>query len=344
VTSKKYGTLTSDLSQFHKADIQADHSAELVWHGFEPNTGRLLSVAEDGRIVARASGSAPEQVIDAHEAPAVTAAMSPQGDLLATCDRSGRIRIWKLPEFGSLQTIENRTVPQRLQFSPDGRQLMSLDAAGQLTLRTSQASQTTQSLAPAVIPRIRFAVWSPAGDRLLLAEHPEGGAVSLRMIDPAREFLTTSRLDYHGPLPQCAAFAPDGEQVAVVAADGSLQVFSSATGRRRILPETPSKVLDALYSPDGAKLVLTCPSCLLVRDSTTQQDLLRYEFSSSELRSIDPLADAASGKMSPDGRFIIGFSDRHSAICWPLNPLEWAEQQFSALVRPERMSGARTQP
>ena len=55
-----------------------------------------------------------------------------------------------------------------------------------------------------------------------------------------------------------AAFSPDGQRVVTVAADGTVQVCETETGRRILLLRYPAAVKSAEFSPDGRYIVTAC--------------------------------------------------------------------------------------
>ncbi|MEY3228545.1 MAG: hypothetical protein RLZZ536_3164, partial [Planctomycetota bacterium] len=332
ISSTVFRVISSNLSDPSHSWLQAEHSAEIVWHAFEPGTGRLLTVSEDGRISAGASDAAPQRLIDAHQSPAVTAAMSPGGDLLATSDRSGIISLWKLPELTRAKIVQGEHAVEHLQFSPDAEHLLSLDRNSNLVIWKVDPAGPEPLTELTRAMGVRCAAWAPRGNRLLLAERQTNGAIGLKITEFEQTLAAGRPLDTGNTLPQRAVFSPDAEQVAVVDEAGRVQVFSADTGQRRNIPATESGVLDVCYTPSGDKLLLICADCLLVRDDAGQSDLIRYAYVSRGLRLKNPLATSASGLISPDGRFFIGVSSDHSAVCWPLDTLNWAERQAISLA------------
>lgn len=82
-------------------------------------------------------------------------------------------------------------------------------------------------------------------------ELDEDGCVTLRQTDPAAPVITL------GP-PRgriaAAAFAPEAARVAVLGADGRLDLWNAADGQLVGSPGFPEPVTDFLFSPDGSRL------------------------------------------------------------------------------------------
>ncbi|MFM7040432.1 MAG: protein kinase domain-containing protein [Planctomycetaceae bacterium] len=338
ITSRDYGVIVSNLQTLHSESVQADHSAELVWHGFEPHTGRLLTAAEDGRIVAGPFSGSPKQIIDAQPSRFVTAAMSPAGDLFCTGDRSGRIQFWELPEFKPRHVIDGGTALQKLSFSPNARQLLSIDTGGRLLIRDLKAV-TGEGAVEILwdVESVSTAVWSPEGDALFLEQRSSTGASDVQIVEPGQSLRIRCRLDIGKEKVHHAGFSRNGHQVAVVDMSGTLRVYRTDTGTPVDVPPTPGKVVTACHTRWSDKLVIVCQNRLIVRDAVTHQDLHVYDGLNANLAGIQSLIDAGSHLLSPDDSLIVIPGSSSSVVCWPIDPLTWAEQRlFNLLNRHDR--------
>lgn len=77
--------------------------------------------------------------------PYAAIAWSPNGELLAAGDSSGRIRVWRMSSDGKTEhgqrTFSCRGQPHDMAWSPDGRQLATIDATGAIhTWRTGEGA------------------------------------------------------------------------------------------------------------------------------------------------------------------------------------------------------------
>ncbi len=142
---------------------------------------------------------------------------------------------------------------QALAFSPDCKQLASVDNWGTVTLwdwanakeLRSFATPTT-STPPSKFWGVPILAYSPDGKRLLTMsiEGLNGkGSYFLRLWDPdnGSEIWKVPVGDKMGRLP--ADFSPDGQLVALAGTDGSVTIFEADTGKvvRKLQNETPSQ-------------------------------------------------------------------------------------------------------
>src|SRR5581483_8566774 len=62
-----------------------------------------------------------------HEMSVMSVAFSPNGSLLASCDRNHRLALWELPSGRLLRTWQGHVdVVHEVRFAPDGRTLFSV--------------------------------------------------------------------------------------------------------------------------------------------------------------------------------------------------------------------------
>lgn len=178
------------------------------------------------------------------------------------------------------------------------------------------------------VESVRTAVWSPEDDALLLEQRSSTGASDVQILDPGQSFRMHCRLDIGKEKVHHAGFSRDGHQVAVVDMSGTLRVFRTDTGTPVEVPPIPAKVVTACYTRWSDKLVIVCQNRLIVRDAVTHQDLQVYDGLNANLASIQSLIDAGSHLLSPDDSLIMIPSSSSSAVCWPIDPVTWAEQRL----------------
>jgi WD40 repeat protein/serine/threonine protein kinase len=194
--------------------------------------------------------------IDAGNAEVV--ALDPRGELAATGQRDGGIRIWDLRARKARPQLTGHTKGiEGLDFSPDGTLLASGSSDRSVRLwpvrghEEFPAGGATLDTFNDIVWEVRF---SPDGSRVAAAT--EEGIIRVYDVDTQRAVgpdLATAEVDYLN-----LAFSPDGRTLAAGNGRGELSAWDLATGARRF---GPVKVLDGsdiwelTYARDGATIV-----------------------------------------------------------------------------------------
>jgi WD40 repeat protein/serine/threonine protein kinase len=102
--------------------IAALSSNSLFWMEFSKDCKTLVAVARDRVLAWDLAGASEKQVLQGHAAAVSGVVFSPDGQLLATCGRDHKIKVWD-PVTGTLlkELNEISTAVEGLSFSPDGR-------------------------------------------------------------------------------------------------------------------------------------------------------------------------------------------------------------------------------
>ncbi len=137
-------------------------------------------------------------------------------------------------------------------FSPDGSQLIAggyheltvwNPADGQLTRRIKNIGQRTYALS-----------FSPDGKLVAVACGAPGKLGEVRVVDFASGNVTTV-FGTTSDVVLDVAFSPQGDRVAVGAADGLLRIFEAATGKEQLAISSHSDWVQAVaWNADGSKL------------------------------------------------------------------------------------------
>ena len=243
-------------------------------------------------------------------------AIDPRGGLVATGERSGRIRIWDLGSRRARTELTGHTKGiERLAFSPDGSLLASAGGDGLVRLWAVRGHDA--------IPREGATldhfdvVWDVAfsadGSRLAVAT--EQGVIGLYDVDARRPLapsLVTGSVDFLS-----VAFSPDGETVVAGDGRGELAGWNARTGERRFGPVDAhggNDVWELVYAPDGAT-VATSSSDGTSRlfDGRTGAVVDRRPFTSPNRETPQSVRGV---RFSPDGRWMVAGAGDGKVRLW----------------------------
>jgi WD40 repeat protein len=225
--------------------LPVDESSPLAVSG-----GKCLAVgAADGTVRLLDLDSGRERRRLRHE-NVHAVALSPDGDVLATGDDDGLIRLWDPAAGTGLRELHGhvRGVTS-LAFAPDGKTLLSgsLDQ----TVRLWDVATGRERL-PFVGPQgsVDALAFSPDGTTLASG----GGDDSVRLWHPATGQERWHVTGHRGPV-SALAFSPDGTTLASASWDRTVRLCDAATGReRRRLEGHGNRVYAVAISPDGRLL------------------------------------------------------------------------------------------
>lgn len=226
--------------------------------GWEPT----LHDASTGKELVRFKG---------HANPSYTAAVAPDGKLLATGSIDGTVRFWN-PATGE-ETARIGNGSRSVAFAPDGKTLALVLGASATSPRAIRLWDVTANKERATIrPKDcepGHVTISPEGKRIAFAAHGRaagGGEEStVRVIDfDGKEELT---LKGHAHVVTGVTFSPDGALLASVSYDKSARLWDARTGEQ--IAEFPEKrVLAAAFSPDGNTFAVSASSTVKLWDIT----------------------------------------------------------------------------
>ena len=173
---------------------------------------------------------------------------------------------------------------QAVAFNPNGRQIVGIDAAGQIEAWNGTATH------PRVLgsPGSSFSTvsFNQSGSEFVVAS--AGGAISVRN---ARDGRTVTSI-YACPAPADAGFSPDGSKLVVACGDGTVRVFDAGNGRPLtvIQAASPGAVGDAVFSPDGTSIAAGVDA-----GNTGEIQIWNAELATSSLPALERIAGQRVG-------------------------------------------------
>ncbi|KAG0379721.1 U3 snoRNP protein [Mortierella sp. AD032] len=296
-----------------------------VWRS---RIGRFLCLAysADGRTIASGYVNGNVQLWDAetgdlgpafygHTDGVTSVAFSSSGNWLASTSGDRTVRIWDVSAGALISTLTGHCGGvYKVAFSPDERQMVSvgadmrarlweLDFKG-LSLSVTEQPQDQRAGALAV-------AFTPNGQKVLSVDD----ALYVRQWDP---LAGAHGLDLHMSDDTCedtfylwcAAFSPDGRQIATAADEGPIRLTSLEPGAAsgRILKGHLRAATRITYSPCGRWMV-SCGLDKTVRlwdlhDSTPSRHDIIAELGDDDVDDFDCLAFSSTGR-----QFAVGYPD-----------------------------------
>ncbi|MBW4696848.1 MAG: PD40 domain-containing protein [Aphanocapsa lilacina HA4352-LM1] len=231
-------------------------------------------------------------------------AFSPDGQLLATSEINGTIRLWQAADAQQLAYCRGHTSwVWSIAFSPDGRVLASGSADRTVRLwdyRTGQCLKVFQGHEGWV----RSVAFHPGGG--ILASGSEDAAVRLWEVDSGRCLLT---LRGHSGWIHAVRFSPNGQWLASSSQDGKIQLWHPESGEPlQAMQGHTGWVRSIAFAPDGQTLISGSDDQTLRLWDVQRGILLKcLQGHTGWVRSVD---------FSPDGRTLASGSDDQTVRLW----------------------------
>lgn len=270
--------------------------------------GTVMATSESLQFYWEASGPVKiwnwrtGQLLRVFDRPGRTLALSADGRLLATAGTNAEILVWDTATGNLLHDWPVSNQVCSLDFSPDGKHLLSTAWAASDISVWSLAGDAP----PAKITGHRRHVWSAV-------YAPDGAAIASTSSDQtvrvwdAATLQPKSVLRGHTSEVWCVAFSPDGRLLATGGKDGNVMLWPAAP--RPPVDEIPHDMdFRPLFSPDGKWIATTEPG--------TRNWMLWNTVDSTVVDK-----KLARGKMlvgfSADGKGVVTFEETNSTLkCW----------------------------
>jgi WD40 repeat protein len=326
------------------AAFSADGSRVLV--GGEDRVAYLLNVTS-GKLV---------HALTSHSAPVSAVAFSPDGVRLLTAGEDQPPRLWDAASGSLLTTLPTGALAMAL--SPDGSRLVT--SASDHTARLWDIFRGANLISPKSRERIAAGTFLAGGYRVLTTSAQEDAA---HVWDSATGTRLSTLLGHSSQVDH-AAFSPDGARVLSISVDGTARIYEAAsgdpvsnlseraistavfssdgarvlgtsrTGAARIYDVTSGQplvtleeelhVVEAAFSPDGARVFTTSPKRDRGEDHFEarppgREDLLRIWNASSGRRISGwpiHIGEVEAATFSPDGNRLLTGLSSGTAVVW----------------------------
>jgi WD40 repeat protein len=278
--------------------------------------GGMVNFSPDGQLVATLSGDTVHMwnantgfhltELRGHIGKVVTAAFSPDSQLMVTGGYDGTARVWEARTGRGLKELRGHTSKVvSVAFSPNGRLALTSSWDGTSRIWEVSTGQTWKELHGHMSGRglAGKAAFSPDGKWAVTS-----GGYEARVWVVIRDDVATE-LRGHTDQVMGATFSPNGKLVASASKDRTARIWDARTGF--ILKELRGHtdwIRSAEYSPDG-KLLVTASA-----DKTARVWEVDTGRGLQELRGHTNRVWSAA--FSPDGRHVVTASEDGTAQIW----------------------------
>lgn len=299
--------------------IGSKHSSRVTSVSWSARGTRIVSASYDKTV----------RVWDAHDGDnlvtyqghwdrVLTAAWSPDGNLVASAGNDGTIQIWDPLTANLVLTYREHTQPVlSVAWSPDGKRIASSCEDKTVQIWDTITGEMLH-IHRGHSARVLCLAWSPDGRSI--ASAGEDKLVHVWSMQREKSNFFTSWLfpargqfTFRGHFGRVNALAwsPNGQRLASVGSDKTLQVWDALTGRKSFIHRNPSATLTSVsWSYDGRYVAIGGNDKLVqVWDIVTRNTVATYAGHTGYVTSVS---------WSPDGKQLVSASVDHTIHIWHL--------------------------
>jgi WD40 repeat protein/predicted Ser/Thr protein kinase len=293
------------------------HSSRITVVAWSPDGKHLASSSYDksARIWDSTHGYR-EIVYRGHTDRVQAVAWSPDGKRVASASSDRTVQIWDAATGSPIFTYHGHGLPvMALAWSPDGTRIAS--GGDDKTVQVWDASNGTLLYTHrGHAGRVQAIVWSPDGTRI--ASGGDDKTVQVWMlVRPKSSFFskllssTSSNSTYRGHAAKvyALAWAPNGQRIASVSADKTLQVWDALGSKKYFIYRSNGASLNAIaWSPDGRYIAAGGNDKMAhIWDGVTRQGVYTYHGHTNYVTAIT---------WSPDGKLLASASVDRTIQVW----------------------------
>lgn len=274
------------------------HTGRIYTAVFSPDSRRILTTSEDTTARLWDTNGTLLTTLN-HRDLVWRAAFSPDGKYMLTASRDGTAQLLDM-QGNLLATLSGSMLGvDRVLFSPDSRNILTVSAEIVQLWDTSGRSITT------LPERYNRAVFSPDGRQILTSS----SAGTAQLWNTQGELLVT--FSGHTDSISSVGFSPDGTRILTASWDDTARLWDTTGQHLATLSGHTGKIERAVFSPDGRR-ILTVAEDYTVRLWDTEGTLL------DTLWHDRTVTEAA---FSPDGQRILTGSNG-GAWLWAIDPIQ----------------------
>jgi hypothetical protein len=199
------------------------HSSALLHPVFLPGDKSLAVATGDHFVKSFDTEGEPQRVFHSHYAPVTAITVSPRGDLLASADEAGQVRLYDLAHGEPSHSIDAHGAPiVSLAISPNGKRLASATAGGEVVIHDTTTAHRVVAFEAGPLASMVF-----LADGLGLAI---GGDEQFSVWD-ARHGTQRAKLSTHTGMIRAIALSTDGRSLATGDDAGVIKLWNVTRSR-----------------------------------------------------------------------------------------------------------------
>lgn len=355
VSGSIYRALLCDPAEPARVTAIGSHRGPLTltaWAG--PARGNIVTASRDATGGLWTPDGRRLAALEGHSAPIEAGAVSPDGALVATGDRSGRVILWNAADGSRIaEPSPHAAAVVQLAFDVHSQCLLSVGIDGQVSVTDTRTGET---ISVPVTGGVLYAEFLRDPNGILVVpgqdtiedqlRDPDGNAWRVRRLekrgDTADALLirwrhgTTTELRQEG-ITVAAHADPTSDRCVLVAADGTAELIDGASGETVMTISGGTPVRAAAFSASGTRLATLHDLSISIWDITGDDAVERHRVSDSDRRNfapgMTPRAIAAWNPFSPDGARLVW--SRRRVEYWPADPQAAAAAAAPRTLFPE---------